>query len=202
MKKNGKIIAAVVVLVILGVGGYLFMNQNKTSQGTEGNSATTGNDGNVFTSIKDALSKSVSLKCEFEEEGRKTTAYIKNGAIRSDVAGAKVEENASMIFKGDKFYVWTESPKQGFVMTVNPEDMDSTDENVETGDIKGMMEAMEKYKDSCVPSLPSDSLFTPPTDVSFQDMSRMMEDLMAPTGGQIDPEQMEELMKKYSNPQN
>ncbi len=202
MKKNGKIIAAVVVLLIVGIGGYLFMNQNKTSNDNQGNSSTNSNDGNVFTSIKDALSKSVSLKCEFEEDGRKTTAYIKNGAIRSDVMGAKVEENASMIYKGDKFYVWTESPKQGFVMTINPEDMDSTDETVETGDVKGMMEAMEKYKESCVPSLPSDSLFTPPTDVTFQDMSSMI-NLMSPTGGQqIDPEQMEELMKKYSNPQN
>lgn len=62
-----------------------------------------------------------------------------------------------------------------------------------------MMASMEKYKDSCKPAVVADSEFTPPTDVTFQDMSKMM---MPQTtgasgaGGYAVPSQYQQYMQK------
>ena len=34
---------------------------------------------------------------------------------------------------------------------------------------------LEKYKDSCKPTVVADSMFVPPADVKFQDLSKMMQ---------------------------
>ena len=78
-----KIVPVLVVLLILGVGGYFYMSSKgalpKASIGTDSNNSGS----NVFTSIKDALSKSLSLKCVYKDEkGTQTTTYIKGGAVR------------------------------------------------------------------------------------------------------------------------
>ena len=77
------LVPIVIVLLLLGVGGYFVLSSQKAKppmmeQKTAG---TTQQGGNVFTSIKDAISKSLSLKCEYPNPSGKggiVTNYIKN----------------------------------------------------------------------------------------------------------------------------
>ncbi len=203
MKNKGLLIGAVIIIILAAFGGYMFLNK---SQGIP-SSGTENDTGNVFTSIQDALSKSVSLKCDFtDESGRKTVAYVKNGAVRADIASPNANESGSVIVKDKKIYFW--NAQGGFMMEVpetTPEEGAAKPETMQGQDIVG---SLEQYKDSCNAAIVSDSLFTPPSDVDFQDFSKMMERTM-PTGTgsgsknqpTIDSKQYEDLMKQYSAPQ-
>lgn len=172
-KKSPKamyLIIGVIVLVFAGFAFY-FMSSKKNATGPLGSTK----DGNVFTSIKDALSKSVSLECTFSDEsGRKTTSYIKNGAIRADIVSSVADESGSVIVKDNKTYFWNN--KGGFVMTVSDKDTTSDTAGGNPAQSQGdnLMQDLEQYKDSCKPSVVSDSLFTPPSDVKFTDLSEML----------------------------
>ena len=170
-KKNPKgmyLIIGVIAVLVLGAAFY-FMSSKKSTTGPSGSNSG----GNVFTSIKDALSKSVSLECTFSDEsGRKTTSYIKNGAIRADIVSTVADESGSVIVKDNKTYFWNN--KGGFVMTVEPDKTNSAGGNPAQSQGDSLMKDLEQYKDSCKPSVVSDSLFTPPSDVKFTDFSEML----------------------------
>ena len=166
MNKN-LIIGAVVLLVLGGAGWYFLKGQNKSSQ----NVGT-----NAITSIKDALSKSVSLECDYKDEnGQGSKSYIKNGAVRVDVISDDPEKAASIIMKDKKMYSWT-GKKEVCVMELPDEAVEKPVGSVNEGSTQqaNLMADLEKYKDACKAAIVSDSLFTPPADVKFTDLSQMM----------------------------
>lgn len=195
-----KLVPVVVVLLLLGVGGYFVMNSQKskpvvTEQKTAG-SKTQG--GNIFTSIKDALSKSLSLKCEYPNPSGKgtVTSYIKNGAVRVSSMGMGEEGYGSAIMKDNKMWIWSEGKNEGMMLTLNkPEAEKAVAEKKEDQSEKVLAE-MEKYKNSCKTEVVADSLFTPPSNVKFTDLEGIMKkatgDMMkqVPTG--MMPKQTEE----------
>lgn len=190
MKKNQKtIVIAAAVVVLIGAGAFFFLqNKNGSSEGT-----------NVVTSIKDALSKSASMECTYtDEEGRQSKSYIKNGAIRSDYTGVNEEESGSMIVTDKKMYMW--NGKEGYMMDI-PEVTQSPDQpDASTGDglsqKEEVLEDLEKYKESCKAAVVSDRLFTPPSDVVFQDYSQYMQQ-----GAGMTEEQIQQYMNQYAPPQ-
>lgn len=171
------VVVAIIVLALLGGIGYMIMSKRA---GNPPVSPPTG--GNVFTSIKDALSKSLSLECSFTDaEGRQTKAYVKSGAVRSDFTGKTANESGSVIVKDKKMYFW--NSQGGFMMEIPEETPVAGQKAPETpGSVGDVMGTLEKYKENCKPSVVSDSLFTPPTNITFQDFSKMMQQITPPTG--------------------
>lgn len=201
---NKKVLAVVVLLILLAAG-YFLMNKS----GSNGGSLVTGTQTQAgklsFTSIQDALSRSLSLECTFtDDNGRQTKTYMKAGAVRTDFTGSKAEESGSMILKDKKMYSWNDTTKQGFMMQV-PDLKITPTQNSKTGEAKGTNPAdalamIEKYKSSCKPGTVADSLFTPPTEIKFTDYSNMMKDLQKvaqPTNGAMNEESLKQLMEKY-----
>lgn len=192
-----KILPALVVLLLLGIGGYFFMS----SKGAPAS--------NVFESIQDALSKSLSLKCVYkDEQGIQTTTYIKGGAVRVFMEGIKDNEQpSSIILKDKKMYMWNEVSKVGFTYIITePEVTPGIDQSpiVDNKDAS-VLAGIEKYKDSCKTEVVADSFFVPPADVKFQDMSAFTEGLMkqVPTTGvedknTVNQDYINELMKQIS----
>lgn len=205
MKQKNIILAgiALVILLLLGVGGFMVLNKDKSAT-LDDSSNTSEDKGNVITSIRDALSKSMTLECNYEdtENGIKVQAYIKNGAVRTNMTGKDAESSGSTIIKDKKMYFWNQ--QGGFMMeipdvSITPTEDDSSSQSSNPEDV---IEGIERYKDSCKPAVVSDSLFTPPSDVKFQDFSEMMK-MMAPSGAQTSPamdqKQIEDLMKQYQD---
>lgn len=198
MKKFLPVIIIVLILLVAGVGYYMYSQKGSAKPSTAN---TAQQNTSMFSSIKDALSKSLSLQCTFSDEtGRQTTAYIKAGAVRADVVGKNPSEqynNSSVIMKDKKLYMWDTVKKQGITMTLN-------DENLPTGTVNSgsgspsqnsagdMMAALEKYKNDCKPAVISDSLFVAPTDVTFSDLSKMMQ----PTGA-VNQQNVQQMMQQY-----
>ncbi|MFA5770273.1 MAG: hypothetical protein WC894_02150 [Patescibacteria group bacterium] len=202
-----KIVPVLVILLILGVGGYFYMNSKgavpKAPLGTANSTNT-----NVFTSIKDALSQSLSLKCVYQDEqGIQTTTYIKGGAVRVSMEGAKEKDQPnSIILKDKKMYMWNEVSKTGFTFTITEPEVTPGTTLPETAANKdeSLLAGIEKYKDSCKTTVIADSFFTIPTDVKFQDMSAFTENLnkqVPTTGAESTGDQqkaLEELIKQIT----
>lgn len=213
--KTIMILGTLVVILVLGGAGYMVMGKYLTPSVSAPTMAPKASPTatSVISSIQDALSKSLSLKCDFSDEktGQKTIAYMKAGSIRSDIMGKTKEENSSVILKDKKMYMWT--GKQGMTMAF---DMNEMMKDLPSGTPKApgtsqapngaqMMEQLEKFKEKCQPAAVDDALFVPPSDVVFQDLSKMMPSGMKlpsamPTG--VSKEQMEqmqkEIMQKYA----
>lgn len=156
------------VIVLLAVGYFFMKPKTQDLTGTP----------NVFISVKDALSKNLSLVCDFKDEkGQITKSYIKNGAVRVSTTDGK--QASEIIILKDKMYMWDEKTKMGFVYPIKTEDQTSKVgmTGTEVTQSETYLGMIEKYKDSCKTSIVSDSLFTPPTDVKLQDMSKLLEDL-------------------------
>lgn len=205
MFEMNKAVVIVGALLILGVGGY-FMTQQSTNSALNSKKVE---ETSSFTSIQDALSKSLSLQCTFtDEDGKKTKTYIKSGAVRTDFTGAKAEDSGSMIMKDKKLYTWTNDKKEGFMMTVPEVTPGQTNiPGSATGDANrsqqatDVLTALDKFKDSCKPATVADSLFTPPSEIKFTDFSNMMKQFTQPTGGAINGDSVKDLMEKYGKDQ-
>ncbi|MBI3366397.1 hypothetical protein HY041_02090 [Candidatus Roizmanbacteria bacterium] len=174
------LVAVIVLLGLLGVGGYYVMNSQKAKPPmTEKKTpVSTQQSGNVFTSIKDALTKSLSLKCEYPDPRTKATVttYIKNGAVR--VMGMSIQNNKSSnaIIKDNKMWIWTEGDKQGMMLTLSIPAVGkpSGTPQIKEDQRERVLAEMERFKNNCKTETVDDSLFVPPSNVTFTDLQNMM----------------------------
>lgn len=204
----------IVLILLLGGGVYLLLG-NKASQTPVQQTATatpTPENKNIFTSIQDAVSKSLSLQCDYTgDDGIKTIAYIKGGAVRADVTGKTAEQSGSVIVKDSKMYYW--NGKVGMTAEFDMSQMQqmmpsTTPTGKPTGAASGqggssVMQNLEKYKQYCKPAVVSDSLFVPPTDVKFTDYTKMMQNSVkvVPSGTTgMSEEQIKIMMQQYATP--
>jgi len=187
MNKYWWLILAVVLLFLAGTGYYLY--KHRTRPETTSMQTVSPTPSGVFASIQEALSKSLTLQCTFTDDmNHKTNAYIKAGAVRVDVVGTNPNQpyNAvSTIMKNQKIYSWDPAKKQGMVMTfamptgmmttsVPVTGMPSTSPNQTSPNGTNFINMLEKFKESCKTAVVADSMFVPPTDVTFQDLSKIM----------------------------
>lgn len=183
---NRLIVIIVVVLLLLG-GAFFYFNVagKKTLKPSE--MLQQGSGQNVFTSIKDALSKSVSLECKYKDEkGREYKTDIKAGAVRVTVKSEpESKEPNNFLMKGTKMYMWNENTKKGFVYawqlpegTTPGATKPSVAATGQTNQSQSILAQIEKFKDACHPAVLPDSLFTQPSDVEFQDMETIQKQFM------------------------
>lgn len=173
MKQKKTLIIIAVVLLILAVFGvvYLKPKNNSINNSTESKS--------VFTSIKDALSKNMTLVCDFTDEtGSSVKSYVKNGAVRVTTSGASENQSGEVIILNKKMYMWNTKTKTGFLYNIP--DSDESEVGMKGEDViksEAYLDMIDKYKDSCKAAAVEDSYFEVPTDINFQDMSKLLEDI-------------------------
>lgn len=181
---SGKGFIVVILIVLLLGGAYFFYNSQKAKQTAPTAASTQQTGGNLFTSIQDALSKSLSLKCDYPDaKGNTVTTYIKAGAVR--VMGFTSESNkgtGETLMKDNKMYIWDDKTKQGTVFALDAKVVENAKEAVqknvnETASPSkkdDFLNGLEQYKKYCKPATVSDSLFAVPTDVKFVDLNEQM----------------------------
>ncbi|NMB70097.1 hypothetical protein GYA27_02750 [candidate division WWE3 bacterium] len=148
--------------------------QQKTEQKTqqEEKKETKSEDNkNVFTSIKDAVSKQIGLKCEYEDtEGVKATTYIKgtNVYLESEIDNDGEKVKFKGIMKDQKYYLWGDGSNQGMVFDLSKLSSGESQTNgtkVQTQD--EIIAKLEQNKNRCQPENISASKFDTPSDVNF-----------------------------------
>lgn len=175
-KKLFLVITAVFLLVLVGGVSYSkFKNVNKETSDNKVEDSK-----GVFNSIKDALSKNITLVCEFKDDGGSSVkSYIKNGAVRVTTTNqTEASQSGEIIIKDKKMHMWDVKSKQGFVYDIPDSDDSSVGmSGTEVAKSEAYLDMIDKYKDSCKVSNVDDSYFELPSDIKFQDMAKFLEDL-------------------------
>lgn len=170
--KNKKVLISILLLLLVvfvsAISYMKFKNNNDSQLDTKGDTENKS----VFTSIKDALSKDVTLVCEFKDDsGVSTKSYIKNGAVR-------ISSEGEIVMKDKKMYMWDVKTKEGFIYEIpDSEESQIGATSTEINQSESYLNMIETYKDSCKVTSVEDSYFELPKDVKFQDMSKLLEDL-------------------------
>jgi len=182
-KPNSINIGVVVVVLLAIVLGFFYFKrgqipQTNLNQTNKTQKQTNQNKTGVIESIKDALTKNLSFKCQYQPEGANevVTMYFKGGKIRSEYSSGSEIKNIAII-DNKKVWNWQPKEKKGVVFSIDlfkgKEASDNQSFNQEE-----MIKEAEKYRQNCqVQNLPN-SLFEPPADIQFQDMDKMMKGMM------------------------
>lgn len=160
-KSKKSLIYLIAIVLICVVAAFIF-SKSKSREG-----AGTSKNGGVFSSIEDAITKSLSLKCEYKVGENTTIAYVKGKNIRIEGTW-EGKSNSSAIMKDNKLWSWDSQKKEGIIF---PFDMTEGQEKGTTS--QSIIEGLENQKQFCKVSVFSDSMFDPPTDVKFQDLGNL-----------------------------
>lgn len=174
---NTKVIGVIAALILLLVaGGAYFLSQNKTTSPTTDSSKEQTTTESKSSSLLDLLSSGKSQRCTFKTttstgltEG---TFYIASTKVRGDIkttVNAKTQE-MSLIRDGDMNYIWGSSlgSNTGIKMKVSLEDVSKNQQ------ASGFIDPSNKLDYNCMPWTTDASLFTPPANIKFTDMTSLV----------------------------
>ncbi|MBI4098108.1 MAG: hypothetical protein HY426_03635 [Candidatus Levybacteria bacterium] len=182
------IIAAAIIL--LGAGGVFLYSQNKPASNQPSTATQVGEtqeeeSGSMGSSLSELLALGKTQKCTFsysdENGGTEGTVYINKGDMRGDMMIRTSADNKTMqmymIRKGDDNYIWGGGfdAGTGLKMTLSAEDF-STNE-----DSKKYLDASKKVDYDCSGWTPDSTVFVPPSNIKFQDLSGMMQGALKTT---------------------
>jgi hypothetical protein len=162
-------------------------------------------------SLKDALTLGKSVQCTYTTEEGEVKTWVKGNKVRVEGVGFAPQEakngQGGMINDGEWIYIWGGEEKTGIKYKLSA--MEQQDWAKDVQELKDPQQwaagVEEKYKISCNETMVADNLFSPPSDIEFQDMSEMFEkvgelDKSFQEGEQLDEEkikELEELMKSF-----
>ncbi|QQR82880.1 hypothetical protein IPJ70_02105 [Candidatus Campbellbacteria bacterium] len=175
--KKGLIIG--IGIVVLLVGGFMFSRGRSPLGGPLG-----GLDG--ISSLSDLMSRGTPAKCQYSmaSEGFEQTStvyydgkkmYMENASM---MGGKKVQSN--MLIDGEFQYMWSDDgTRQGLKMAV-VKDAPAPSENIPTGQAS-QVDFGKNLQMKCDRWSGDDGVFTPPSDVTFVDLSDLGKSFGAPS---------------------
>lgn len=175
--KKRLLISTVFILAI-----FLTSCSKKTSSST-----STENDSiaSKVGGLASALISGDSFKCKYVSNSDQSAGeyLVKNKMFRVDGQNGPNNTKSSIIMNSKGMYMWTPGEKQGLFYPVTEESKqgDSTKtNNSQFDDYLNPEKLDDKEKIDCQKSLIDDSVFSPPSDVEFQDFSQMMNSFTNP----------------------
>jgi len=177
---KGKIFLVVFAIFILAGGIWFFKNRllsqpGETKPSPVPSETKTGEQKEgIFGSIREALEKSVNLKCQYQlESGDKMMIYLKGkDLIRAEVTTRQNQETIT-IMKDEKMWFWLPATKKGMVISVAGLQQQGL-ANQQVPNKEKILEEAEKYKESCQPATIANSLFEIPKEVEFENLDDLL----------------------------
>jgi len=124
---------------------------------------------NAFTSIKDAVDRSIALRCEYNDDnGEKTIANIVGKQIRLDSQSTSTQGNFHGVIKDNKMYIWADTSKDGMMIDfskIKDDSLKMGDKPIRSTD--DIITKLEEKKDTCKTTTAAASQFDLPSDVKF-----------------------------------
>jgi len=180
-------IGAVAVVILANAGFFLFRSPQGSPQGINdvlNNEESNKNISEEMTELGqmfvDAFEGNSSIKCVYSQDGIESTSYIKRGMMRVDSTGSENEQSNSMIYKGPIVYTWKEGSAEGFMIdTSKTSEIDESEVNQSQPfqNPKEVRDQIEQSAPTCSKENVPDSLFVPPTNINFQSMDQMMDNI-------------------------
>ena len=199
MKQSPLIIGIIILLLLVLGGGYYFMTQRASTtddQEIPEKQASMDKETSGIMSLKDIMALGKSMKCTFEYTHADTgktagTSYVSGKNVRTDFTITDTENKTTqggMIMVDSTMYTWTDQDKKGMKMTIT-EDMEKSVQE-EIKDTEWNQEYMSPDEDldyNCTGWNEDHSIFAPPADIEFMDLSEQMkvfEDLQKSMGSE------------------
>jgi len=138
-------------------------------------------------SLKDFLAMNVAQKCSYNRTDATMdisgTTYVDNGKVRTDTVMTdhktqKVVHSQAIIDSG-YMYAWSDSTPFGVKMQLAAL---MTATSTKTAPTNGAPDVEAKYDYNCAAGAVDGTVFVPPTNVEFKDMSAMMQQMMGKNG--------------------
>ncbi len=182
--KNTPLIIGIIVILLLGVAGYFFMqNRDATSMIGSNEKKMVSNEQSGMMTLKELMALGKSQMCTFSYSGpngtTEGTSYIANNNVRTDFKGTDPNGKSyegGMIMDGSYAYSWTTETKQGIKMPITETMEQEIDKAQQQKDIYNpqYVDADAKTDYKCSNWNTDSSKFTPPSDITFMDMSEQM----------------------------
>lgn len=189
MKKNTVIILAVVA--IIAVGAFVLLSTGKkgndskagplSGPGTQVNRQEKG--GSFVGTLRDAIAQGTAMKCESTVETEEGSASVA-GVIQGKNYAGQINVNGEMLnvlVKDDCMWNWKEGEMNGLKTC-----FDTTEVEEEESGLWGVNSEQLDTSVSCMPTVITADLFSPPANISFLDMDELY-------GGELTEEQKEQL---------
>lgn len=164
----------IAVLLLLGLGGFFLGTKLVTPQQPASNPTPAVQVTAPANSLVGLLSSTKSVKCTFDNDGDKGTAYISGGIARIELNATfddgKYKDLYHMIDNGTLVYIWKNDDKGGVVTKSEVLLTNSALPTPNDGGIPlttGGFNSDVDYHYTCEEDNPQTSLFLVPTDVTF-----------------------------------
>ncbi|MCL4366934.1 hypothetical protein M1563_02085 [Patescibacteria group bacterium] len=179
MSKLAYIVIAVVVIILIGAGAFLYTKKIKSPTNTQPentmmqNPAPTESQNQTMTgTLKDLLTMSQPQVCTYSNNSDNSsmsgTAYVAGGKMRGDFSTSTGTSNMSghVIVDGNNSYIWTDGSTTGFKMTINQTVPTTTPSpSNQTANLN------QQVTYSCSAWTEDSSKFNLPTDINFTTMA-------------------------------
>ncbi len=170
---------------------------------------------NEFTEMGQAIQSGKPVSCTMQKKDstESVTYLIKGKKMKmSGFGSGDAGQPGSMLSDGEYVYTWTDATKQGMKFKLPSEEaQQTTTEQTPTTPQNvpdfSSEEERQKYADmgytvNCEVAVVADSEFVPPTDVTFRDLSSMMQALPSATAPVMDQAEAQrraqEMMQQYA----
>lgn len=178
-----------------------------TSPQTATTPETTGEQTSDLTSIAAMMAAGKPISCTMsKKDGTNSMAYMmKDKKIKvTGISGQGEAQSSSMITDGTYMYTWDDATKKGMKLALDGKDIASEARTQAAAPTLQSDEDKKKFEDQgydvkCATATIDDTEFVPPTDVTFEDLSVMMEksqQMMAKPDA-FTEDQVKEMMKQY-----
>jgi hypothetical protein len=143
-----------------------------TSVKTDTVPANTAEDTGVIGSIKDALTGSTTLKCNYtDDEGTTSTVHLKGNMvlIESITPGTEAIMVKGLV-RDNKMYIWSDRSTDGFMIDfskIKPEDSTMKMGQTQIHSSDDVVGELEKKKENCQKESLPDSSFEVPTGIKW-----------------------------------
>lgn len=165
----------VIVLLLIGFGGYmLFGNRTVSGPTPQASPATQQNQPLVGAkSLKELLVAGQPQTCTFSDADTSGTVFVGGGKMRGDFTSPVngVQMGSHVILDGQIFYMWTDGQTQGFKMEFTPSEATA---GAATKMPKDSFDPDKKVDYSCSGWTIDQSKFVLPASVKFADAKEMV----------------------------
>jgi len=203
--------------VVLVGSVFLFsgcINKSETASVTIGEGQTAQESQSEWQKIGKAMEEGKSVKCEMVNTQNQQTSqyYMKGEKVRVDSLDQNnPEASGSFLTDSEFIYTWNDTKKEGVkfgVVEANQEQQEIEAPEPSKAPDFSQESAWDEYKNlgytvTCTTQTVDESMFTPPADIKFNDMSAFMQNTQgsADDGNNGNPvmnqEQIEQMMKQY-----
>jgi len=165
-----KILPIVLVLIVVGVGAFIFINRGPKGTTGDIDSQNSPSSDTFSGALKDAVKLGIAMKCTYKVEGNEYESFIKGENYRGKIKTAE-GKTGEIIIKNNCMWTWSEGEAQGMKICFEESDLEMTNIWEQP---QGAFGPDIAY--TCLPTVVTDAKFTLPSNVNFMDIDEMMDD--------------------------